>query len=315
MGYKKVSDIKCIASGLAFSFVFVLSSFAGLEFEDASEYEPMSPPPNARARLLAAEGTQKQPAAQVVTPEEIKSVSPRKKITPVTPAKKITMPALQADADEDSPAYRDTVNPAFGFTHMLPSPMNIPGGAWMIGSSVAYGVTDFLQLSTDVIRDAYRYWNVQAKVPLIEFPTFITSAYVSWDTFNLNNYEDRNPDRRVTAWQPGLVTGYELSENMAFFVGGNFQISKADVPDGIRTSGFSKGSRIEADWSWLYNPSDSRLSGNAITAGGTYDFTYGTWGVGVTHHWPSLQLGFHYTVNADRYRFMPIFAITSGFTF
>jgi hypothetical protein len=219
------------------------------------------------------------------------------------------------EADEPEVNRGNEPNPAFVYTHLLPSPMNIPGGSWVLGTTAAIGVTDFLQFSTNVIRDVTGYLNVQAKVPLIEYPTFIASAYVSWDHFNLNSYDKTNPDMKIRAWQPGLVTGYEINSDMAFFVGGNFNATHKEIPNNIRTSGYARGAQLEVDWSWLYNPASSRLGDNALSAGATYDFTYSLIGFGVTHHWPTFELGMHYVFNADRYRVLPLLNVSVGFTF
>lgn len=223
-------------------------------------------------------------------------------------AKNSVHSAVEAEPADDTP------NAAFSYTHLLPSPNTIPGGSWVVGSSIAYGVSDYLQLSTDFIRDVYGYWNVSAKAPLIEYPTFVASAFVSWDSFNLRNAGDSNPDQRVTSLQPGLVTGFEIMPDMAFFVGGNAFIHSGEIPDG-QTSGFSKGAQIEGDWSWLYNRHGSKLAGNAVSLGANYDFTYKLVGVGITHHWPTFTLGIHYTVNADVERVMPLIAFATNFTF
>ena len=246
--------------------------------------------------------------------------APKPKASPAKPMKTevIGAPKKSEPAEEPSEPEVDRgnePNPAFGYTHLLPSPMNIPGGTWVLGTTAALGVTDFLQLSTHVLRDVTGYLNLQAKVPLIEYPTFIASVFVGWDHFNLNTYDKTNPNMKIRAWQPGIVTGYEITPDMAFFVGGNFNATNKEIPNNIRTSGYSRGAQLEVDWSWLYNPASSRLGDNAISAGATYDFTYSLVGFGVTHHWPTFELGMHYVFNADRYRVLPLLNVSVGFTF
>ncbi len=253
----------------------------------------------------------KKPAPQAVPQAKTSPVKPMK--TEVIGAPKKPEPAEEPDELEADRGNEP--NPAFGFTHLLPSPMNIPGGTWVLGTTAALGITDFLQISTHVLRDVTGYFNLQAKVPLIEYPTFIASAFVGWDHFNLNTYDKTNPDMRIRAWQPGIVTGYEINADMAFFVGGNFNVANQEIPNTIRTSGYSRGAQLEVDWSWLYNPASSRLGDNAISAGMNYDFTYSLVGFGVTHHWPTFELGMHYVFNADRYRVLPLLNVSVGFTF
>jgi hypothetical protein len=251
-----------------------------------------------------------------------------KTVAPASAAKKpVTRPALETEVvtpqtvpgtapaalPSGTSARGDGVNPAFPYTHLLPSPFNLSQGEWVLGSTVAYGVVDFFQISTNLARTFQQHWNVRGKVPLIEFPTFVASAYVDYESYNPHNIDDTNPDMRLDRWQPGLVTGYEVGPDMAVFLGGNFSFGKDPVP--VRTtSGYMKGAQVEVDWSWLYNPSSSRLSDNALSAGVTYDFTYSLLGFGATHHWRNFSLGVHYTI-ADRARFLPIFGFNVAASF
>lgn len=225
-------------------------------------------------------------------------------------SKKVGKPV---SAREDVPTGPEEPNPAFPYTHLLPSPFNVPQGALILGTSLTYGVFDFFQVSTNLMRTLNQHWNFQAKVPLIEYPTFMATAFVDYENFNPRNISDLNPDVRYARWQPGLTTAYELGREMALFLGGNFSFGKDPVPV-VRKSGYLKGARMEADWSWLYNPASSRLADNAIAAGITYDLTYELFGLGLTHHWRNFQLGVHYTF-ADTNRFLPILGFQAGSTF
>lgn len=256
------------------------------------------------------------PVAQPPKPRVVRTPAPRptprtmdtETITPQGPVKEA------AEAPPEAPvSYDGRVNAAFPYTHLLPSPFNLPQGSWVFGSTLAYGVFDSLELSTNVMRSVQQQWNFQAKVPLIEYPTFMTTAYVAFESNNPHTIDDRNPDGRRGRWQPGLVTAYEMDDHMAFFLGGNFDFG-ADEPPVVTTSGYLKGARIEADWSWLYNPQSSRLGRNAISIGTTYDLTYEMFGFGLTHHWDTFTLGVHYTF-ADQSRFLPIFGFQAAASF
>ncbi len=226
------------------------------------------------------------------------------------PKKAVTHPAMSSDGIPEAPSNNMIpTNVAFAYTHMLPSPVNLPKGTLVVGSTLAYGAMDSLEFSTNIIRDVQKQWNVQAKVPLIEYPTFMTTAFVDYQSTNSSYFEETNPTVRLARWQPGLVTAYEIDDNMAFFLGGNFDFGKSS-PEVMTTSGYLKGARLQADWSWLYNPSNSKLAHNALAAGMTYDLTYNMLGLGLTHHWRAFQLGVHYMFS-DRAKFLPIF----GFQF
>jgi hypothetical protein len=218
-----------------------------------------------------------------------------------------TAPAREAYASDDE------VNAAFPYTHLLPSPFNLPGGSYFFGTSFAYGVFDSLELSTNLARTIQQQWNFRAKVPLIEYPTFIATAFVDYNTFNAHHYSETNPDEWTKRWQPGLVTGYEITPDIAFFLGGNFNFGKKTSPI-MTTSGYLRGAQANMEWSYLYNPSSSRLGNNAISVGMNYDFTYSMFGFGLTHHWKAFELGVHYTF-ANENRFLPIFGFNVASSF
>lgn len=259
-------------------------------------------------RVVAAEPTQEAPKAPKILPRTVMPKAPTPKATTVMETETITPQGPQAPAPYSARQSSDqpmSPNAAFGYTHLLPGPFNLRQGDWVFGSTVAYGLFDALELSTNVVRTIQQQWNIQAKVPLIEYPTFMTTAYVAFESSNPHTIDDSNPDNRQSRWQPGLVTAFEIEDNLAFFLGGNFDFGADPVPV-TTTTGYLKGARVEADLSWLYNPQSSRLGRNALSMGVTYDTTYELLGFGVTHHWDSFTLGVHYTL-ADRSRFLPIF--------
>jgi hypothetical protein len=232
-------------------------------------------------------------------------------VTPQKAAGKKVKGGNTSSAMEPEAARSDEVNAAFPYTHMLPSPFNIPRGSYVFGTSFAYGVFDSFELSTDVIRTLNQQWNFRAKVPLIEYPTFMASAFVDYNTFNAHHFDESNPDEWTKRWQPGLVTGFEITPDIAFFLGGNFNFGKTTQPVNTTTA-YLHGAQANMEWSWLYNPSTSRLGNNAISLGISYDFTYSMFGFGFTHHWKAFDLGLHY-VFADRTKFLPIFGFSAGF--
>ena len=204
----------------------------------------------------------------------------------------------------------EVANPLFAYTHLLPSPFTVPAGRLSYGTDVALGVTDFFQVGSGILRDAYRFYNVNAKLALVDYPEFALALTGSYEFYNYHDISPDNPDLKVTAWQPGIVTAFELFPRFAMFVGGNVDISNANlVTNGIQTSGYTHGAQVESDISWAYNPpSKKKHYGNVLSAGATYDLTYKIYGIGLSHHWPGFHLGIHYYPNADQYRVLPIIA-------
>lgn len=281
---------------------------AETDTESETDAEPEAPKKSSPKAKPRAPAPRSSPAyIPPPPPMETEVITPQKAAGKKVKGAK-TEPAMEPEAPRG-----DEVNAAFAYTHLLPSPFNLPQGTAVFGTSVAYGLFDFFQVSTNVARDIQGQWNFGAKVPLVEYPTFVASAFVDYQTFNPHSYDDTNVDHSVKRWQPGLVTGYEITPDIAFFLGGNFSFGE-EAPKIVTTSGYLHGAQLNMEWSWLYNPSTSRLGNNAIALGMKYDLTYSLFGLGVTHHWRNFNLGVHYTF-ADRSRFLPIvgFTVTARF--
>lgn len=220
-----------------------------------------------------------------------------------------------------------SANAVFGYTHLAPSPRTLPAGRLVYGTELALGVTDFLQIGTNVVRDVYKFYNANARLSLVDVPGFALSPFVGFETYNYRDISDTNPDLRVTSWLPGAVAALGVTEQLAWFFYGNLNFTKTElVTSGIKTSGLIRGASLGTDFSWAYNmqfeeegPRPGTLKGarpkklsrgarvgNVLSAGMTYDLTYKIVGLGLSHHWPGFHLGLHYFPNADRARLLPI---------
>ncbi len=207
-------------------------------------------------------------------------------------------------------ASSDVENPLFAYTHLLPSPFTLPAGRLLLGTHVAFGLTDFLQVSSDVLRDIFKVYNAEAKISLLDYQEFALALTLGLEHYNYHDIDDRNPDLGVTTWQPGAVTSFAILPTLAWFWGANLNISNSTLKtSGIQTSGYVTGAVLESDLSWAYNPKKKGV-GNVLSGGVSYDMTYSILGVGVSHHWRGLHVGIHYYPNADQYRVQPI--ITGG---
>ena len=205
----------------------------------------------------------------------------------------------------------EVANPVFGYTHLLPSPFTMPAGRLAIGTDVALGLTDFLQVGTGLIQDIYKVFNANAKVSLVDIPDFAFAVTLGYETYNYQDIDPANPDLRVNSWLPGGVAAFAVLPRVALFVGGNLNLSSTKlITNGIATSGFVTGGRVESDMTWAYNSpkKKSRSVGNAISGGVSYDTDYKLFGFGISHHWPGFHLGFHYYPNATNYKLQPILA-------
>lgn len=199
-------------------------------------------------------------------------------------------------------------NPLFAVTHLAPSPLTLPAGRLVLGTDIAFGVTDFLQIGTNVVRLAYQVLNANAKLALFDNELFAFAATYSWERYNLRDFSARNPDVEIQSHQPGAVTAFSLHRDLAFFVAGSLNFTQINLQtSGVEVSGFVRGAQIASDLSWAYNRRRNGL-GNVLSPGVTYDLTFKILGLGLSHHWPGFRLGVHYYVNAESNRFLPILA-------
>ncbi len=204
-------------------------------------------------------------------------------------------------------------NPLFSQSHLLPSPYTLSAGQFVYGSQLALGITDFLQISTDFLRDLFQIYNAQLKVNLVDTSLFAWTLSLGFQTFNYQDIDSSNPAIQITSYRPGTVFAFGLGSRVAWFLGGSADLSNQKKSTNVQTSGFVQGHVIESDWSFAYKTKDDEPEyGYAIAVGGSYDLTYKLIGVGLSHHWPSFRIGVHYYINADRSRILPL--ITGGGT-
>lgn len=199
-------------------------------------------------------------------------------------------------------------NALFGYPHLLSSPYTLPAGTLIFGTDVAYGVTDFLQVGTQLLSNFYKVYNANAKISFIDYPDFAFALTGGWQRYNYKDIAVANPDVSVESWQPGVVTAVAVLPSLAWFVGGNLNFTQATlITDSIVTSGYTQGAAVESDLAFAYNPKKKRI-GNVLSAGVSYDLTYKLLGVGISHHWPGFHFGVHYYPAADQYPLRPIIA-------
>ncbi|HLD99010.1 MAG TPA: hypothetical protein VJB59_02060 [Bdellovibrionota bacterium] len=222
--------------------------------------------------------------------------------------------AMQGTPLIPAAAASEVENPIFGYTHLLPSPFTLPAGTLVYGTSLDLGVTDFLQIGTNVLSDFHKIYNANAKVSLVDYPEFAFGLTLGYSTYNYRDIDRSNPDLSVASWLPGAVAAFEVLPSVAWFVGGNLNYTQANlISDSVTTSGYLRGANVESDLSWAYNPQKKRKNGglsvgNVVSAGISYDLSYKMLGLGLSHHWPGFHLGVHYYPSAAEYPLQPILA-------
>src|SRR5687768_2647508 len=102
-----------------------------------------------------------------------------------------------------SPAHAvNRSNPLFGYTHLLPSPFTLRGGTLVYGTEIAYGLTDFFQVGTSLIRNLYQIYNANGKLAIFDNESYALAVSLGWESFNYRDISSQNPDLRVSAYSP-----------------------------------------------------------------------------------------------------------------
>lgn len=208
-------------------------------------------------------------------------------------------------------AWASGGNPLFGHPHMQGSPLTLPAGRIVVGSSAAIGLTDFAEIGTNVVSDLYQVYNASAKVRLFSTPEVAAALSAGYQSYNPRNLVATNPDMTITSWQPGATVAFALDPRVAAFVGGYYNSTTATL-SGTSATSYAHGTTCGLDLSWAYNSGKKSL-GNVLALGGTYDFDYRLYGLGLTHYWRSLRLGFHFYPEAAQSKVLPIVAGSAAF--
>lgn len=232
------------------------------------------------------------------------------------PKAQVEAEAVERGDEAEAPASDGGVeNPMFYYTHLNPSPYTLRAGQLVLSTDLAIGITDFLQVGTNLISDFYRVFNANAKVALLDYEDFALAATGSWQSFNYRDIDSRAPDRRITSWMPGLVGSYAIAPAIAFSLGGNLNFTNQPIDNtGVPVSGFFRGAAVEADMSWLYYRSRKGFQ-NVLAAGVSYDFDYELFGFGVSHYFKAFKLGVHYYPNSTNNKFVPIIGGSAAIDF
>jgi len=207
-------------------------------------------------------------------------------------------------------------NPLFFHTHLLPSPYTVQAGYLSYGTTIAYGITDQVQVSTNVLKDFYQIYNVDVKLALADYQDFATALTLGYETFNYKNISSSNPDLSVSSVKPGFIVAISVSDPVAIYFGGSWSVSQTRfLGSGVEISGLLHGILTQTDIAWRYQDIDENGHANVLAAGATYDVVYKTFGVGLSHHWPGFHLGAHYYPNATEGKIQPILTGGGGIQF
>jgi hypothetical protein len=196
-----------------------------------------------------------------------------------------------------------------GVTHMLPSPYTVEAGTLLYGTSLTYGITDFLQVGTNAYQLLNDVPNANAKLSFLDTENWAAAATFEWAELDLENVRGERV-ATVTQYGPGVVVSTSITDVLSWTNGVKVirRTVEGSEANAIK-SGINQGTTYQSEIGWLYQ--DAPKKGNrggarALATGISYDTTYKLFGVGISHHWPGFQLGVHYYPGADEKKWIPI---------
>jgi hypothetical protein len=190
------------------------------------------------------------------------------------------------------------------YTHLLPSTSVIPGGTFVVGTSLGYGFFDVFDISTNLFLDLAQVFNVSSKVHLFQNEDFAMAAFISYASQTAKTYLTNGQvvTNTYTAIQPGGVVSYYLFPSVTGHTGATFTsrnpaLAKSDLQ---QRDGFIQGTFINQEFTYGLS---RKL---ALSVGGSYDLTYDIWGAGASVHVGGMQFGAHYFFNVAVDSFLPV---------
>lgn len=119
-----------------------------------------------------------------------------------------------------------------------------------LGTSVGFGITDHVQLGTNVLGWLVQYYNANVKVELMSNENSSLAAGIGIGKLNLDVYGSEDD---FNSFSPFVSYSYNFSENTTIHLGGKFtsfsgdsDIDDAEPKGGIEGTAFSGG----LDYSW-----------------------------------------------------------------
>jgi hypothetical protein len=219
----------------------------------------------------------------------------------------LIFPNLVHAAKKERLPYEDeeVIPLPLAYTHLLPSTSVIPGGSFVIGTTLGYGFFDVFEITTNLYLDIASVFNISGKVHLIQNDEFAVAAFVSYESQPIKTLSATPPatvTNTYSSLQPGAVISYYILQDLTGHTGFTYTsrnpaLSKSDMQP---KDGFVQGNFVNQEFTY-------GLARNvAVSLGTSYDLTYDVFGAGASIHLSGLQLGAHYFFNVGVDSFLPI---------
>jgi hypothetical protein len=199
----------------------------------------------------------------------------------------ITSSALLAETGfEGRPILNNLSNPT-GYT------LNQKEFTVGIGS-IGFGITDNVQVGTNILLYALQIYNANLKVNFLETPTTAVASGISWHRFR---WDVDDSEVSFTSISPYIALTQQVVENTNIHIGGKYSYfdSKADVDD-VEEDGLTSGTTVFTGLEY------SLSNKTKFLAEADYDMTFDGFraGGGVLFGWKTfrLKLGVKYYNNS-----------------
>ncbi len=200
---------------------------------------------------------------------------------------------------------------SLGLTHLLPSAFIIPGGQFVLGTTMGLGLGNVMDVSTNLYLDFSQVFNFSAKASVFQSDLIAAAIFGSYASQSIK-VQVADPtlasgigNREVssTAFGPGAMVSYRMmSPLLTGHSGIQFMLRSPDLPKSQvkPRTGLIQGHSLHQEFTYGVTPTV------AISAGGSYDLTYDIWGVGPSVHIGGFQLGAHFFLNVSEGSVLPI---------
>jgi hypothetical protein len=170
----------------------------------------------------------------------------------------------------------------------MPTGYTLNRGEFAVGlGSIGFGVTDNVQVGTNVLLYLFQYYNGNAKVNLIELPDMALAAGVALGHFDLDLSGDSDDEISFTSLSPYLSFSRNLTGNTDLHLAGQLTHFSGDVDiEDAEVEWSSTGTSVSGGLEY------SLTHKTKFLAEGGYDFTFEGFrvGGGVLFGWEKFRL-------------------------
>lgn len=170
----------------------------------------------------------------------------------------------------------------------MPTGYTLNKGEFSVGlGSIGFGITDRVQVGTNVLLFLFQYRNANAKVNLIELPGLALAAGIGLGHLSLNLSDDPDSEVSFTSLSPYLALSREVGANTSLHLTGHYSYFSGDADiEETEAEWSSSGTSVSGGLEYSF----SRRTKFLLETG--YDFTFEGYrlGGGVLFGWEKFRL-------------------------